>query len=158
MYAAHGGSEKMDAPIEYSLLKYYNDHIVVGSFLIPKPGSPLYVYDRINNAYIKTDNASITTQVDSPNTGSQLFENNKYLIYVSDAGILYYKIGDNFFRTLKNSKLTSEVETYAQDFGIIDDYQVTLATSSNVLKVAIFKKDLEKEMNTKLREVEYVLP
>ena len=156
IYELRGGADKADYPVENSLLKYYDDNIAIICFFSAKPGSSLEVYNLKSRKLINTDNATSTVMY--PYIGNSYLENEKYVVSVQDEGILYYKVGNSFFKTLSNSILLSKTETYTKMFSMLNEYQISLATSSNILKVGIFKKDLTKEFNTKLREVEYVLP
>lgn len=138
-------------------LKYYDNNIVIAGMLLTKPSAPFFVFDRKKQVFL---NADVNSVLYAKNLNYDLgyFENNQYMVSAYDNGILYYKTGDDNIKVIPNSKL-NESETYAKTNSMIDSYEISIATTSpKILNVSVFKKEATKEENTKLREVEYVLP
>lgn len=137
-------------------LKYYDDNIVITGMLLTKPSAPFFVFDRKKQVFL---NADVNSVLYAKNLNYDLgyFENNQYMVSAYDNGIVYYKIGDDNIKVIPNSKLNTD-QTYAKTNEMIDSYEISISTTTpKFLKVSIFKKDLTKEFNQKLREVEYVL-
>ena len=138
-------------------LKYYDDNIVIAGMLLTKPSAPFFVFDRKKQVFLNADVNSVL-HAKSLNYDLGYFENNQYMVSAYDDGIVYYKIGDDNIKVIPNSKLNTD-QTYAKTNEMIDSYEISIATTSpKILNVSVFKKEVTKEINTKLREAEYVLP
>lgn len=147
----------LDEDLPELFLKYYDDNIVIAGMISTKPSAPFFVFDRKKQIFLNTD---VNSALYGKNLNYDLgyFENHQYMVSAYDSGIVYYKIGNDNIRILSNSKLNTD-ETYAKTNEMIDSYEIFATTTSpKTLNVSVFKKELDKEINKKLREVEYVLP
>lgn len=146
-----------DAELSNLFLKYYDDNIAISGIIVIKPSAPFWIFDRKNQMFLNTDTSS-ALYAKKLNYYLGYFENNQYMISAYDDGIIYYKIAEDNIKLLPNSALKAG-ETYSKTNDMIDTYEISIAaTSPKVLRISVFEKVDSSEFNTKLREVEYVLP
>ena len=147
----------LDEDLPELFLKYYDDNIVIAGMISIRPSAPFFVFDRKKQIFLNSDVNSVL-YAKNLNYDLGYFENNQYMMSAYDDGIVHYKIGDDNIKIIPNSKLNTN-ETYAKTNEMIDSYEISVATTSpKILSIFVFKKEETKEWNTKLREVEYVLP
>lgn len=129
-------------------LKVYNDTYAIIFIPAGKGGS----YPIKFNIKDKT-----TQEVDGVFLFGNVTQSKDYEVYIYDTGLKSLKFGEFDFKDISNSKLNKN-ETYTQEIGFADSYETRI--KNNILLISIYKKDSGgmSQKNTKLREVEYVLP
>lgn len=131
-------------------LRYYDEDAAIFCLSNRKLGCYLSVYDIKNFNKISSDYYI--------NGSSEILIKNHLTLYTLDS-IYYFKPGMRDFAILSGSTLTNKNETYVKMGGFLDYYQYSVDEKTNKLKVSVFKNENKNDIeNTKLREIEFVLP
>jgi hypothetical protein len=133
-----------------ALLKYYDKDTSIISISNGKSGDYLEVYDLKTWKKINSNELFVQS-----NQALDPF----HMVVVNVSKIFYFSSGMRDFSVVNNSELLNKNETYVKQSDIIDNYEFALDKKTNILKISVFKNENKSDTpNTKLREVEFVLP
>ncbi len=142
---------------DFLRLIYADENVILVFISNEKRGGNLYLYDTKNNKEIGNNQDFGIINIPLIHSKYAVFP---CLTPLKEESFCYYKASDLKINLVENSTLKDTQETYVLASGFDGEVnQLSLDEKTNTLKISVFKNENKEDMsNTKLREVEFVLP